>query len=165
MPLKLAVRDSLAGHSPGRRLPPQPAQPQHTTNGLRERGNDTSSSTGRQNAASQRKMRTEDRVTVQGPVEEQQPDGTSHRGCLPPFLMHHWGQQGATTVICNATTLHAPLSKPTSVWSGAILRLLWCCASVGLRAAPGAPSVVSVAHRKGLGGTCPHLSCHWPTNV
>ena len=89
-------------------------------------------------------------MTVQGPVEELQPDGMSHRGCLPPFLMHHWGQQGATTVICNATTLHAPLSKPTSVWSGAILRLLWCCASVGLRAAPGAPSVVSVAHRKGL---------------
>ena len=30
-------------------------------------------------------MRREERVTVQGPVKEQQPDGMSHRGYLPPF--------------------------------------------------------------------------------
>ena len=51
--------------------------------GLRERGNDTSRSTGRsgrQKAATQRNMRREERVTVQGPVKEQQPDGMSHRG-------------------------------------------------------------------------------------
>ena len=35
---------------------------------------------GRQNAATRRNMRREERVTVQGPVKEQQPDGMSHRG-------------------------------------------------------------------------------------
>ena len=53
------------------------------TTGLRERGNDTSRSTGRsgrQNAATRRNMRREERVTVQGPVKKQQPDGMSHRG-------------------------------------------------------------------------------------
>ena len=53
------------------------------TTGLRERGNDTSKSTGRsgrQNAATRHYMRREERVTVQGPVKEQQPDGMSHRG-------------------------------------------------------------------------------------
>ena len=51
--------------------------------GLRERGNDTSKSTGRsgrQKAATRRNMRREERVTVQGPVKEQQRDGMSHRG-------------------------------------------------------------------------------------
>ena len=41
---------------------------------------------GRQNAATRRNMRREERVTVQGPVKEQQPDGMSHRG-------GHTGQQ------------------------------------------------------------------------
>ena len=57
--------------------------PSTPTTGLRERGNDTSKSTGRsgrQNAATRRNIRREDRVTVQGPVKEQQPDGMSHRG-------------------------------------------------------------------------------------
>ena len=57
--------------------------PAHQTTGLRERGNDTSNSTGRsgqQNAATRRNMRRDERVTVQGPVKEQQPDGMSHRG-------------------------------------------------------------------------------------
>ena len=46
-------------------------------------GNDTNKSTGRsgrQNAATRRNMRREERVTVQGPVKEQQPDGMSHGG-------------------------------------------------------------------------------------
>ena len=49
--------------------------------GLRERGNDTSRSTGcsgRQKAATRRNMRRGERVTVQGPVKKQQPDGMSH---------------------------------------------------------------------------------------
>ena len=51
--------------------------------GLRERGNDTSKSTGcsgRQNAATRHNMRREERVTVQGPVKKRQPDGMSHGG-------------------------------------------------------------------------------------
>ena len=57
--------------------------PNTPTTGLHERGNDTSKSTGRngrQKAATRRNMRREERVTVQGPVKEQQPDGMSHRG-------------------------------------------------------------------------------------
>ena len=57
--------------------------PSTPTTGLRERGNDTRRSTsrsGRQNAATQRNMRREERVTVQGPVKEQRPDRMSHGG-------------------------------------------------------------------------------------
>ena len=46
-------------------------------------GCDTSKSTGRsgrQNAATRRNMRRAERVTVQGPVKKQQPDGMSHGG-------------------------------------------------------------------------------------
>ena len=68
------------------------------TTGLRERGNDTSKSTGRssrQKAATQRNMRREERVTVQGPVKKQRPGGMSHRGlrvsptnrCPPPTIL------------------------------------------------------------------------------
>ena len=62
---------------------PHSAQPNTPTTGLRERGNNTSKSTGRsdrQKAVTRRNMRREERVTVQGPVKEQQPDGMSHRG-------------------------------------------------------------------------------------
>ena len=57
--------------------------PSTPATGLRKSGNDTSRSTGRsgrQNAATRRNMRREERVTVQGPVKEQQPDGMSHGG-------------------------------------------------------------------------------------
>ena len=57
--------------------------PNTPTTGLRKRANDTSRSTGRsgrQNAATRRNMRREERVTVQGPVNKQQPDGVSDRG-------------------------------------------------------------------------------------
>ena len=57
--------------------------PNTPTTGLRERGSDTSKSTGRsgrQNAATRRNLRREERVAVQGPVKEQQPDGMSDRG-------------------------------------------------------------------------------------
>ena len=69
----------------------RPRNDQHSpgtpTTGLRERGNDTSGSTGRsgrQNAATRRNMRREERVSVQGPVKEQQPHGMSHGGAPPP---------------------------------------------------------------------------------
>ena len=57
--------------------------PSTPTTGLRECGNDTSRSTGhsgRQKTATRRNMRREERVTVQGPVKKQQPDGMSHKG-------------------------------------------------------------------------------------
>ena len=62
---------------------PHSAQPEHTNYGLCECGTDTSKSTsrsGQQKAATRRNMRREERLTVQGPVKEQQPDGMSHRG-------------------------------------------------------------------------------------
>ena len=58
------------------------SSPGAPTTGLRKRGNDTSRSTGRsgrQNAATRRNMRREERVTVQGPAKNQQPDGMSTR--------------------------------------------------------------------------------------
>ena len=60
--------------------------PNTPTAGLRERGNDTSRSTGRsgrQKAATRRNMRREERVTVQGPAKKQQPDGMSRGGGSP----------------------------------------------------------------------------------
>ena len=67
------------------------------TTGLRVRGNDTSGSTGRsgrQNAATRRNMRREERVTVQGPVKEQPPDGMSHGGlkgrCVSVTAVDSW---------------------------------------------------------------------------
>ena len=35
-------------------------------------------------------MRREERVTVQGPVKKQQPDGMSHRGGPPPLQTPKW---------------------------------------------------------------------------
>ena len=66
--------------------------PNTPNTGLRERGNDTSKSTrrsGRQKAATQRNMRRGERVTVQGPVKEQQPDGMSHRGGLRAVMTNY----------------------------------------------------------------------------
>ena len=54
---------------------------QHARQGV-PRGRSTGRS-GRQKAAPRRNMRREDRVTVQGPVKEQQPDGLSHGGFGP----------------------------------------------------------------------------------
>ena len=66
-----------------RHIPPHYHSPSTPTTGLRERGNDTNKSTGRsgrQNAATRRNMRREERVTVQGPIKKQQPDRMSHGG-------------------------------------------------------------------------------------
>ena len=46
----------------------------------RKRHQQDTGRSGRQNAATRHNMRREDRVTVQGPVKKQQPDGLSHRG-------------------------------------------------------------------------------------
>ena len=62
--------------------PQQPAQPRYT-NYWAERGNEASRSTGRsgrQNAATRHSMQREERVTIQGPLKIQQPDGMSHGG-------------------------------------------------------------------------------------
>ena len=96
------------------------------TTGLCERGNDISKSTGRsgrQNAATRRNMRRAERVTVQGPVKEQQPDGMSHRGgggqkahpvsglctCRVCGARPH----GLNCARCALQTLHGPL-----LWEG-----------------------------------------------
>ena len=41
-------------------------------------------------------MRREGRVTVQGPVKEQQPDGMSHRGGVVAVAVFAEGMRGAT---------------------------------------------------------------------
>ena len=62
--------------------------------GLRERGTNTSRSTGRsagQNAATRRNMRREERVTVQGPGKKQRLDGMSHQGGVHACIsLKHW---------------------------------------------------------------------------
>ena len=63
-----------------RHIPPHSAQPQHTNYWAPR----TRKRHGRQNTATRRNMRREERVSVQGPVQEQQPDGMSHRGSTPP---------------------------------------------------------------------------------
>ena len=77
-PILLGAADAQTAHpAPSRFSPGTP------TTGLRERANDTSRSTGRsgrQNAATRHNLRREERVTVQGPVKEQQPDGMSQGG-------------------------------------------------------------------------------------
>ena len=91
MPLTLAlgVRETVAGHRLGALEGGGGGggASNTPTTGLRERGNDTSKSTGRsgrQNAATRRNMRREERVTVQGPAKEQQPDVMSHTGGTSP---------------------------------------------------------------------------------
>ena len=88
-PVKEQQRDGMS-HRGGRgqqNLSNDPRHNQHSpgtpTTGPRERGNDTSRSTGRsgrQNTVTRRNMRREERVTVQGPVQKLQPGGMSRRG-------------------------------------------------------------------------------------
>ena len=67
-----------------RHIMPHSAQSQRTNRWApRTRKRHQRRSTGRsggQKAATRRNMRREERVTVQGPVKKQQPDGMSHRG-------------------------------------------------------------------------------------
>ena len=63
------------------RPPQQPAHPQCANRwALRTRKRPHTGRGGRQNAATQRSVRREERVTVHSPVKKQQPDGMSHRG-------------------------------------------------------------------------------------
>ena len=103
-----------------------PGNNQHNLNtptiGLRKRGNDTSKSTGRsgrQNAATRRNMRREDRVTVQGPVKKQQLDGMSHGGGADAFRN---GQQPSSRrakgvaplrALCKASGAAPPVPPPS----------------------------------------------------
>ena len=85
--------------------------PNTPTTGLRERGNDTSKSTGRsgrQNAATQRNMRREERVTVQGPVKEQQRDGMSQGGGTPPPWTPRGWRQVRSLVAVHCDIRRAP---------------------------------------------------------
>ena len=73
-------------------------------------GNDTSRSagrSGRQSAATRRNMRREERVTVQGPVKKQQPDGMSHRGMR--------GQTADAVLHLKSSTSHIRISE-TKIW-------------------------------------------------
>ena len=97
--------------------------PAHQTTGLRERGNDTSKSTGRtgrQNAATRRNMRREERVTVQGPVKKQQPDGMSHRvGTIPDGAI--FGVQAMvlwTSDLCSGGGGGARMARGTALYRG-----------------------------------------------
>ena len=99
-----------------RHIRPHPAQPRHT-NHWALRGNDTSKSTGRsgrQKAATRRNMRREERVTVQGPVKKQPPDGMSHRaggggmGVSTLSLRGCQGQGGSPRVAPGTEPLSAP---------------------------------------------------------
>ena len=94
--------------------------PSTPTTGLRERGNDTSRSTGRsgrQKAATRHNMRREERVTVQGPVKKQQPDGMSHGGTKTNFKPK---QFHAALVAYEATKQARPLCRwcPWSIFGG-----------------------------------------------
>ena len=66
--------------------------PSTPTTGLRELGNDTRSTgrSGRQNTATRRNMRRDERVSVQGPVKKLQPDGMSHGGGVCPTFRRIW---------------------------------------------------------------------------
>ena len=74
---------SVSGGGATRQWGHIPHSPGTPTTGLRERRNDTSGSTGRsgrQNAATRRNMRRDERVTVHGPVKEQQNPTECHTG-------------------------------------------------------------------------------------
>ena len=101
--------------------------PSVPTTGLRWRGNDTSKSTGRsgrQNAATRRNMRRDDRVTVQGPVKKQRPDGMSHRGAGCRYEGPHAPRTWALT------RGRSPLPMPWGPVLGAVL--LGDCLWLGL---------------------------------
>ena len=87
--------------------------PSTPTTGLCEGGNDTSRSTGRsgrQKAATRRNMRREERLTVQGPVKKQQPDGMSHRGQALGYLMKSTPGPSGLCVLLMALMWHASTS-------------------------------------------------------
>ena len=88
------------------------------TTALRERGNDTSRSTGRsgrQTAATRRNMRRGERVTVQGPVKKQHPDGMSHGGGglqMQDGQQRNQGEQGCDAM-CPPPERHGGVPRDT----------------------------------------------------
>ena len=102
------------------------------TTGLRERGNDTSRSTGRsgrQNAATRRNMRREERVTVKGPVKEQQPDRMSHGGGGGGFGSSSWGGGGGLSRTVPAAPRAQHPTPPRPVHTGRDANLNGRCRS------------------------------------
>ena len=107
MPWRLAGGQWLGrGWAPwnggGGYLPPHtpPAQPQHTNDWAprtRKRHQQEHRLQRPTERSARHNMRREERVTVQGPVKEQQPNGISHGGYLPPFQMHPWRGVSHTT--------------------------------------------------------------------
>ena len=92
----LGATDAQKAHHATQHSPGTP------TTGLRERGNDTSGSTGRsgrQKAATRHNMRREERVTVQGPVKKQQPDGANVEHEFGGSMRHKsfWQRRGHGT--------------------------------------------------------------------
>ena len=82
-PAQPPIRQLLGPLTRKRHIPPHPAQSQHTNYWAprtRKRHQQEHPHSGRQNAATRRNVRREERVTVQGPVKEKQSDGMSHRG-------------------------------------------------------------------------------------
>ena len=73
----------VGGGGGKRHIPPHPAQPRHTKP-LGSANAETTPAGAPAAAADRtqrrRNMRRDERVTVQGPVKEQRPDGMSHRG-------------------------------------------------------------------------------------
>ena len=107
------------------------------TTGLRQRENDSSRNvggSGRQNAATRRSMRREERVTVQGPVKKQQPDGMSHRGVPAPLPMHPYPGRCVTgsPSPLQTTALGSVAHEACSPWQGAPWRT-WGSRSGGPR--------------------------------
>ena len=93
------------------------------TTGLRERGNDNSKSTGRsgrQKAATRRNMRREERVTVQGPVKKQQPDGMSHRGLVHPKIKYPKSNSNFSVCTLSLLTWTAILGVIACVFFGVL---------------------------------------------
>ena len=121
-----AMDDRRAAEVHGQQKPSNdPRNNQHSpstpTTGLREHGNDTSRSTGRsgrQNAATRRNMRKEERVTVQGPIKKQQPDGMPHGG--------GGGRSGASSMLVPMrTALHCCLCAQPPVGFGPVCAEVW----------------------------------------
>ena len=89
--------------------------PNTPTTGLRERGNNTSKSTGcsgRQKAATRHNMRREERVTVQGPVKQQKSDGMSHRAFATGIF--HGGKFRISNVCEISRSIPGPLCEINS---------------------------------------------------
>ena len=90
-------------------------------------------------AATQRNMRREERVTVQGPVKEQQPDGMSHRGSHHRFSEPAWVLVGQRRLIFNrqqwqATTVFRRCARghvPSTVAVGSSSDNSRCCVTGG----------------------------------